>query len=1062
MELISGILEQAKRQDVDVLCFLGVHNGPAYKVYFGEDDAYNFDYQFNCNYDNLAMTQVDALIIDENSMAAYMSKEEQERFLQKFSHIPFVLVGNRDQEHYASSIVFDCYIGMCQITRHLALEHGYKHFCYLSGPMNNRDSIERLRAVKNTLQVLGIPLQDHQIAEGDFTRMVDRHVCKLLDDNPLTEALICANDYMATSAYRVCKQRGLEVGKDIAITGYDDWENADLMDPPLTTVKQNDKIFGIRALQSAITIAHTGLHSHVKVPVELRLRASCGCHNKTHHTRIMSFQQEERVEKLKLQTWFVSLIPRNMMTMMEDSREFYRTAVEKLGSFGVQDSWMFLYPQPVEHKRGSRWTPPANQRLVAQQHGEHNKAWTLTDAPVLDCIHTIESYCENDKQQSLIVLCLYSGEMQYGTLVVNVQPQDLALTYLMSIQIANALHYFQMFLEQKRMHTTLENLVAQIKEKNEVLNYLSEYDPLTGCYNRRGFMERAISAIHGAEEQQAVLLFADLDHLKEINDCFGHTEGDFAIRKASSILNDELGGEHLLGRVGGDEFVALIMTNSGEFAQGLRNRISNAFAQYNHNSDKPYFVSMSLGVKPIVCNVDMSLIDALKQADEALYVAKRNRRPSVRKAPQQIGNLSNGIQNTQVNPLTGLYMSHVFFRNADSYIKKVNAADFCMVAIDIVNFKLFNKWYGRSEGDKLLAEIGRLLREIQQENSGVAGYLGGDNFAILMPDNRDLLEDLRRSIQRAVRHLGRSSGYVPAMGVYRFNYRIMSAINMYDCALVALANGTGKRSTFIEYYDYSMFIGKEYEQALLADALESLQQQYFSIRLQPQCEIDTGRIIGAEALARWEHPIRGEVPPSEFVPVLEKTHFIADLDRYVWRRACSLLRSCMESGKNPVPISVNISRLDFFLMDVPGYLQQLMKQYGLPAKYLKVEITESAYAEDASIRESINKIREMGINVMLDDFGSGYSSMSVLHNLQLDFLKFDMQFLHSENENKEKGRRILDTLVHFAKQLGIPSIVEGVETQQHVNYLREIGCHYAQGFFFHKPMNGEDFLNLLD
>ena len=191
------------------------------------------------------------------------------------------------------------------------------------------------------------------------------------------------------------------------------------------------------------------------------------------------------------------------------------------------------------------------------------------------------------------------------------------------------------------------------------------------------------------------------------------------------------------------------------------------------------------------------------------------------------------------------------------------------------------------------------------------------------------------------------------------------------------------------------------------------------------------------------------VSPGVFVPVLEKNGFIASLDRYVWKNVCQWLRSWLDKGHQPVPISINVSRIDIFSMDVPAYLTELLQTYDLPAKLLKVEITESAYAEsNDKIIRTVKQLRDAELLVMMDDFGSGYSSLNMLKSIAVDVLKLDMRFLDIDEEEESKGVGILESVVNMARQMRMPIIVEGVETQKQESYLLKLGCRYSQGFYY--------------
>ncbi len=251
----------------------------------------------------------------------------------------------------------------------------------------------------------------------------------------------------------------------------------------------------------------------------------------------------------------------------------------------------------------------------------------------------------------------------------------------------------------------------------------------------------------------------------------------------------------------------------------------------------------------------------------------------------------------------------------------------------------------------------------------------------------------------------------------------------------------------------------EEEYHILVDFRRALKNGEFFFMLQPQCRISNRRIVGAESLARWRAGDGHMIPPSVFIPILEKNGFITELDQYIWEQVVRWLRSWQDRGHIPVPISINISPIDILSLDIPAHLSELTDRYGVPHELLKVEITESAYSENtAVIRETVRRLQELGFMVLMDDFGSGYSSLNMLGQLSVDVLKVDTQFLHmKQDETEERSIRILESVVGMAKNMGIPIIVEGVETAAQAVFLHDLGCRYIQGFYFYRPMEVKDF-----
>lgn len=420
------------------------------------------------------------------------------------------------------------------------------------------------------------------------------------------------------------------------------------------------------------------------------------------------------------------------------------------------------------------------------------------------------------------------------------------------------------------------------------------------------------------------------------------------------------------------------------------------------------------------------------------------------------------LRHTEYNPLTGLLFQHAFFHHADSFLKSIAKNTHILAAIDITNFRLFNKFYGRDDGDRLLIHIADRIKELQRTYNGISGYFGGDNFCMIIPDKPDIIRELEEQVLNYIRQYQNTIGFYPVFGIYPITDIYEPAAVMYDHATTTILHAHGKLSKRICYYDAETETKFENDFKLLSEIQTALAQGEFTFFAQPQCDIVTGKIVGAESLVRWEHSTKGLVSPGVFIPLLEKSGLIYKLDQYVWKKVCQWLRSWIDHGYQPVPLSVNVSRVDISSMDVPSYLIELLRTYNLPPKLLKIEITESAYAENSDeIINVIQRLRDYGFLVMMDDFGSGYSSLNMLKTVSVDVLKLDMRFLEIGETNEQKGIGILESVVNMAKTMGLPIIVEGVETKKQEQYLSKMGCRYIQGFYYYKPLPLSEFEELI-
>jgi EAL domain-containing protein (putative c-di-GMP-specific phosphodiesterase class I) len=271
---------------------------------------------------------------------------------------------------------------------------------------------------------------------------------------------------------------------------------------------------------------------------------------------------------------------------------------------------------------------------------------------------------------------------------------------------------------------------------------------------------------------------------------------------------------------------------------------------------------------------------------------------------------------------------------------------------------------------------------------------------------------------------------------------------------MAIASIKHDFNTKLAIYDDTLRESRIWEQTISGSLNDAIKEHQIIPYLQPQVN-DKGEMEGAEALVRWNHPTEGFLTPNRFIPIFEKNGMIAEVDKYMWEEACRILSKWKGEDKG-LSISVNISPKDFYFMDVYKVITGLVEKYQISPAMLHLEITESFAVTDFDKKmEVINKFRDKGFIVEMDDFGSGYSSLNLLQDMPIDVLKIDMMFLR-RSEEEEKARIILKTITEMAANLGIPSIVEGVETEQQLEMLRKMGCTMFQGYYFSKPVTLEE------
>lgn len=401
--------------------------------------------------------------------------------------------------------------------------------------------------------------------------------------------------------------------------------------------------------------------------------------------------------------------------------------------------------------------------------------------------------------------------------------------------------------------------------------------------------------------------------------------------------------------------------------------------------------------------------------------------------------------------LTGLYNEEWFYEKVQERLLSQPEEAFYIVCSDVQNFRFITDILGKQIGDELLIKMAGRMRE-RIKVGGIYGHLEYDRFAMLVRKN-DFDPTIFKDVPQEV-HTDKDLSYPVNifLGVYEITDRTMSVQEMCERAIMAVHTIKGGFNLKIAYYDDKLRESVLKEQEFTKDLERAIAEREIQIYLQPQLTAE-GKMLGAEALVRWLHPTRGLVMPGEFIEVFEQNGFIVKLDMHVWRLACEHLKRWKENGWADKYISVNISPTDFHFIDIYRTFIELVKEFDISPKNLRLEITETAVITNLEKQlELIGKLREAGFIVEMDDFGSGYSSLNMLKDIKVDVLKFDLHFLRN-SEDSERSRKILKALMILSKELDMPAISEGVETQEQVDFLKGIGCNLFQGYFFAKPMD---------
>lgn len=707
-------------------------------------------YQYNTVYDIGNSNNLDILIIMTGNMGNTLSKQEILDFLKKYPDIPIITISNEFTQYH--SIKYDNFSGLKKAINHLIHKHGCRKIGFVSGSRANPDARERLEAYCQTLLENEIPLDQNLIVYGNFSEYCESAVRELLEENSDIDAICFANDAMAKGGYKVIKEKGYTVGKNIYVIGFDNSKFSLTLSPPLTTVNANSFELGYEAVLSTVDISKTSGIKHITVPTTLITRSSCGCKNasmeeinnyfsaykqsdeeltcedyvkfvfsddcssmyvhdsdKYAHMQIKKYfsnfveslldisgsskqknykksinkalsnlikhdafniipfdvifnvvdsihfryaKQHENIkhsaesemifaqiyreistygknvslvqfEKLQQNDDIINAIANDVIITGEyDSKAFY-PIMKRLASIGFDSSYLLLFETPVMHTKSTDYCLNNELNLIFIQHHDRIKYFP---SPVTITINDLfcNRYIQPTEKNTLILSPLFSNEELYGLLICDSKPDMYQYLNKISLQISTAIKYIMTLNKWQTMLTSE-------KENSKNFEKISKHDELTGIFNRRGFFDNAQAIISNPanEGKNAVVVFADMDNLKIINDQFGHDDGDYSLQTIANILLKSFRNTDIVGRIGGDEFAVFALLGNSDSTDLIETRIKNTTNAFNQKSEKIYYINMSLGLYSFVCHTDVKLSSILEKADVLLYKQKKHKRKTV-------------------------------------------------------------------------------------------------------------------------------------------------------------------------------------------------------------------------------------------------------------------------------------------------------------------------------------------------------------------------------------------------------------------------------------------------
>ncbi len=744
--ICRGAMQMARQLDVNIVVLPG--------KYLNRDVSDNrdliYEYQYNTAFSYARKENVDAIIVAAGSIGCFTTRESMSDVLKQFQGIPCILIAYKLDGYI--NVLFDNYTGIKDGIEYLIKKTGCRSFGMIGGNQENTDAVERKKAFVDTLEANGIPFSEKSYVNGRFSRDSVEVFRELLDNNPELEAVFCVNDDTAIGFYDEVNRRGLQIGSDIHIFGYDDVAMATKMSPPLSSVRADGTELGEEALKMAIRLVQGEKVESKVLPTRFIKRDSIGSEAPEEETRqspllgmeladayfndiFYHYGHEKNQERMKslrktferllntlvlvyemgdnspenymeiqkaldgflnenaieyadvsnllscfeafyhmlkntisdkndsfnLQSTFSTIYRRiiraadshigkieekkdkenyDMKMFIRDALQFekgndlsYMSLISNLEWLGISSAYVYAFKEPVMHLAREKFLPPEKLYLKAVlKNGQVSAVPSLKQEIKLKDIFN-NKFIDREKRFSYACMPLFSSEMLYGSVLCDLTENIFVNGEFMINQMSSAVKMITLLKANEKIQQELEDSLAVLKENNIVLDTLSKSDGLTGILNRRGFYLEAEKLIKENSEKgrNALVVYVDMNNLKIINDRYGHEEGDFSIKLISDILSEKMEGIGVAGRIGGDEFACVMRYQLSDEGADIINKIYDRFTSFNETSDKPYNVTVSAGAFLITAGDEISLQEALTQADEKLYEVKKFRKKDVAK-----------------------------------------------------------------------------------------------------------------------------------------------------------------------------------------------------------------------------------------------------------------------------------------------------------------------------------------------------------------------------------------------------------------------------------------------
>lgn len=606
--------------------------------YMSDEPLQAYEYQYNTLLSYAQVSSLDIVLLCLSTIGTTTTRERCLEVLSQFRDIPTILIASHEEGF--SCILYANDSGLSEGIRHLITVENRKCIGMISGVLSNQDAEERLATYRKLIEEYHLPNGDSLVKYSDFKSRCANAVEEMLAENPTLDAIVCCNDSMAKTVYEVLDAHGIAIGEEISVIGFDDIEQAKLLTPPLATVRADASELGFRAVLQG----HRKLKSDTTfepetyyVDTKFIYRESIGVHSEKR--LLMQKQQDEQnhlFEKAQLSeanrrlinmNHSMNILSRDMLMLEDEQEQSYLRILHCLTDAQIRNCYLFTLNVPIASYPLKPWKQPDSVYLRAYL----KDGIPCVLARTKQKIHTQDIYRNGflpDTRNTYLMIDLYSREMQYGFLLCDMEFENYHYSEFLCYQVSIALKLMHMFEDKRALLMEKDDLLRRLQKENLMLDSISGKDELTGILNRRGFYKKARPFIDEAAQAHKPVLFAyaDLNYLKQINDRYGHAEGDFALSVSAHALETVFRGG-IVGRIGGDEFAALAVGTESLQEDDIRAALDELLLQVSKEAGKPYPVRLSIGIWTPPDNRHFELNEAIEMADALLYEAKKNKPP---------------------------------------------------------------------------------------------------------------------------------------------------------------------------------------------------------------------------------------------------------------------------------------------------------------------------------------------------------------------------------------------------------------------------------------------------